>query len=274
METGFIHAETGGRKIAYRVIGEGTPLILCNRFRGTMDTWDPLFLTALAENYKVITFEYTGIGASTGALPTDIVEVARDVKDLADHLSIDQAVVVGWSYGGFVAQAATFLYPGLVTRTVLLGTNPPGNNEYPFEQAFLDAALKPVNDFEDEIVLFFEPASEISRNAALASHQRIAPALDIARIPATPELFQRYFAGGNTFREDPLKFREQFATTKTPVLVICGDHDVSFPVENWFPMIHKISTAQLIIMPQTGHGPQHQHPLLVAEYIRAFIANA
>lgn len=35
------------RTLAYRVIGQGEPIILTNRFRGTLDTWDPLFLENL-----------------------------------------------------------------------------------------------------------------------------------------------------------------------------------------------------------------------------------
>lgn len=33
-----------GDSIAYRRFGNGDPLLLTNRLRGTLDTWDPLFL--------------------------------------------------------------------------------------------------------------------------------------------------------------------------------------------------------------------------------------
>ena len=44
------------QKLAYRKIGRGSPIILTNRFRGTLDTWDPLFLDLLAKNNTVTTF--------------------------------------------------------------------------------------------------------------------------------------------------------------------------------------------------------------------------
>jgi hypothetical protein len=31
--------DTGDRKIAYRSIGKDLPIIMVNRFRGTLDTW-------------------------------------------------------------------------------------------------------------------------------------------------------------------------------------------------------------------------------------------
>jgi pimeloyl-ACP methyl ester carboxylesterase len=264
-------AKVEGRKLAYRSIGKGTPIIFVNRFRGTLDTWDPLFLDKVAENYNVITFDYTGIGSSTGTLPTDITVVAKDVKDLADYLKIKKTVVLGWSYGGTVAQAATLLYPELITHSILIGTGPPGKNEAPLEQAFLDAALKPINSFEDEIILFFEPKSQASVAAAKASHHRIAKRLDVSKIPSTMEVFNLYFKGGAGFREDKQNFREQLKSVKTPILIICGDHDISFAVENWYPFTRQLQNAQMITFLQSGHAPQHQYPELSAKYITDFI---
>jgi len=269
-ETRF--ADLGDRKIAYRSYGKGKAVIFVNRFRGTLDTWDPLFVASMAEKFNVIVFDYSGIGSSTGSLTPDITIVAKDVKDLADALKLDSVIVLGWSYGGLVAQTATLLYPNLVTHAVLVGTNPPGENKVPIEQAFYDAALKPLNDFDDEIVLFFEPKSESSRLAAKASHDRIHKKIDVAKIPSTMDVFQLYFGGGDTFREDALNFREQLKKTKTPILIISGDHDISFAVDNWYPIINQMTNAQMIVYSATGHAPQHQYPELTAQYIINFAA--
>ena len=75
--------EAAGRRIAYRSVGKGAPIILCNRFRGIMDVWDPAFLDSLAKNYQVIIFDYSGFGLSTGGPHTDILKFANDVKELA-----------------------------------------------------------------------------------------------------------------------------------------------------------------------------------------------
>ena len=267
-------ADVSGRKIAYRIIGQGTPIILVNRFRGTIDTWDPLFLDKLAGNYRVITFDYTGIGHSTGTLPTNLKEVAQDVKDLADFLKIEKTIIMGWSYGGLVTQVATLLFSDLITQTVLLGTGPPGERVVPLEQAFLDVALKPVNDFDDEIILFFEPLSEASKIEAKASHDRIAKRIDVSKIPSTMDVFQLYFQGSAGLTEDKDDFKGKLKTTKTPILIICGDHDISFAAENWYPLTRKLQTAQLIVLPQTGHAPHHQHIDLVVNYIHAFLEDS
>lgn len=268
-ETQF--AEINNKKIAYRQFGTGVPLFFVNRFRGIMDTWDPLFLDSLAEKNTVILFDYPGIGSSEGELPLDIVEVAGTVPALADHLGIDKFNVLGWSYGGLVAQAVTFQNQERVLKTVLIGTNPPGENAIPIEQVFFDHALKPINDLEDEYYLFFEPVSEKSRQAAQESHDRIGQRLERSLIPSTMEVFQRYIAGSGTMKEDKLNFREGYKTLKSPVLVISGDHDISFATENWFPLLRNAPTMQHIILNDAGHGPQHQYPKLTAGYINLFL---
>lgn len=264
-------AEINEKKLAYRTIGKGQPIVLVNRFRGTLDTWDPLFLDKLAENYKVITFDFTGIGSSRGTLPTDVIAVATDIKDLADHLKLKSIYLLGWSYGGTIAQVATIQYPQLISHSVLIGTGPPGKNDMPLEKAFLERALKPINNEEDEIVLFFEPTSAESIKASKLSHDRIAKRLDVSKIPSTQEVFDLYFKGGAGYREDKANFREQLKTTKTPILIISGDHDISFAVENWFALNRQLPTAQIIVYPQTGHAPQHQYPELTVNYITNFI---
>ena len=56
--------------LAFRAEGPdtGTPLLLLQRFRGTLDDWDPDFLLHLAEGRRVIRFDNAGIGASGGKI--------------------------------------------------------------------------------------------------------------------------------------------------------------------------------------------------------------
>ncbi|MEO6611679.1 MAG: alpha/beta hydrolase [Chitinophagaceae bacterium] len=272
-KTETLYAIIDNQKLAYRKFGEGSPIILTNRFRGTLDTWDPLFLDLLAQSNTVITFDYAGIGYSEGELPTDIKEVAAEVIKLADYLKIDKFNALGWSYGGLVAQYVTFLSPARVLKTIVIGSNPMGKNAMGIEQAFMERALKPVNDFEDAVVIFYEPTSEKSRAAAAASRDRIFAHADVSKIPATQEIFNRYFAVVPQLEEDKDKFREAYATLSTPVLVISSDHDISFAVENWFPLLKKAPTVQHIILPDSGHAMQFQYPELTTQYITTFLQN-
>lgn len=263
-------ATDSGKMIAYRSIGQGTPLILCNRLRGILDSWDPAFLDELAQFYQVIIFDYSGIGSSAGSLPTQIAGVAEDINFLAAQLKLDRFILAGWSYGGLVAQTFATHYPQKVSHLILLGTNPPGKNQHPLEQAFLDATMHEVNDLADETVLFFEPASDLSRQAAESYFERINARTEDQDVPVPKEKWNNYFAGAQDFAADGYGSRDRLATIPVPILVISGDHDPACPIENWYALSRKIPNLQMIMLGQTGHGPQSQYPELVARYIGDF----
>jgi pimeloyl-ACP methyl ester carboxylesterase len=248
-------------------------MILCQRFRGMLDDWDPLFLDELAKHYNVITFDYTGLASSTGTPHTNIKSFATDVVDLAKYLNLEKIIVGGWSFGGWVAQIVTTVFSDLVSQTILIGTRPPGKVSHDLEEIFIKTAYKPVNDLDDEIILFFEPISELSRKKAKESHDRIAQRTIDKDILVRLDQLQFYGKGGEDYVKDPYNAREMLTTTNIPILVISGDHEICFPPENWFELNRKLPTTQVVIIPRAGHGPQHQFPEMVAAYIHAFIVN-
>lgn len=266
------YVQVGRDRIAYRSIGAGKPMLLLTRMRGTLDTWDPLFLDLLAKSNRVITVDLPGVGYSAGTLPSDIGQAARFAAEFADALELEQLVIVGWSWGGTVAQTFLVDYPGSATHAVLIATAPPGPGGVPIQPAFLERAFKPVNDLDDEVVLFFEPSSPASVAAAKASRVRIYARDGVAeRIPSTPDEIRGYLGAAASYRDDAQNRRAALIATRTPILVISGDNDISTAVENWFALKGKIPTMHLVVYPRCGHAPQHQHPELAAEQIAAFL---
>lgn len=266
------HVQAGDARIAYRRLGSGPPLLLANRFRGTIDTWDPAFLDALARHHSVIVFDFPGIGYSDGTQPDTMEDAARSIDALATALDLDRFALLGWSWGGLVAQTYLLDHPERVTQAILLATNPPGQNAIPLQPAFLERALKPVNDLADEEVLFFEPKSERSRARAAASRTRIHRRAGVdARIPSQPDQFERYFRAAEAFHQDAVRRRDRLQEIRMPILVLCGDHDTSTAGQNWFPLIGRMRNAQFVFHSETGHAPHHQQPENVAEAIRLFL---
>jgi pimeloyl-ACP methyl ester carboxylesterase len=265
-------AESNGRKLAYRSVGVGDPILLCNRFRGTLDSWDPGFIDALATNFTVITFDYSGLGRSTGAQATSILEMAKDVQDLAASLQMKKIVVGGWSMGGMVAQTAAVQYQDLISHLVVIGAPPPGKPRFPADPIFLPTATKPVNDFEDSVILFFEPRSVASRQAARRSMARLERRSEDLDVPLTQAQWEGLLRGVADFhQEDRHNMLAKLKKARTPMLVLSGDREICFPVENWYALTREIQTLQLIVFPEAGHGPQHQHPEMAAEYITSFV---
>jgi pimeloyl-ACP methyl ester carboxylesterase len=267
--------DVAGRNLAYRSIGTGTPLVLGTRFRGNMDKWDPAFLDALVNSgFRVITFDHSGLGLSTGRATYSPIEMAADFRDLIAALNLKDVVIAGWSLGGLVAQSALALYPNDITHLVLIGSGPPGKLVKTAEPLFYEIAGKEINDENDNAILFFEPASAASRTASALSLQRMAMrthglsaevSIDFARAALGTEPKNPIFPAGPIL--------EALKKTTVPILHVGGDHDISFPIENWYALSQQLKTLQLVTFPQTGHGPQHQHPQMAADAIASFVRN-
>jgi pimeloyl-ACP methyl ester carboxylesterase len=58
--------------------GEVVPLVLLQHFRGNLDNWDPALVDALASHRRVITFDNTGVAASSGTTANTIEQMAYD----------------------------------------------------------------------------------------------------------------------------------------------------------------------------------------------------
>ncbi len=65
--TQFITA-ANGIKFAYRRMGEkkAVPIIWFNHLTSNLDNADPRIMDALAARYEIISFDYRGVGASSG----------------------------------------------------------------------------------------------------------------------------------------------------------------------------------------------------------------
>jgi pimeloyl-ACP methyl ester carboxylesterase len=266
-------AEVSGRKLAYRSIGSGYPIVLCQRFRGNMDSWDPAFLDGLASHgFQVIIFDYSGIGLSTGERTYSPPSLAKDAIELIGALGLQKVVIGGWSVGGIAAQIVFAMAGPKVSHVLLLATTPPGDLAKLGEQLFFDLAAKPKNDLSDTTALFFEPASEISREAAKRAVARLEERKHDLSVEVPADWAISAIAAGPRSPVFPAPaVLEAMKKTKTPILHIGGDHDIVFPVENWYALNRQLPTLQLLTFPVTGHGPQLQYVRESVDYIASFI---
>ena len=54
-------------------------------------------------------------------------------------------------------------------------------------------------------------------------------------------------------------------------LVINGDRDPCYPLQNQLLLHREIPNSRLAILPMAGHAPQHQFPVETAEMILDFL---
>ena len=100
--------EIDGATLRYRRFGDSVagapPLVCLQHFRGNLDNWDPGLVDLLAADRDVILLDNRGVGGSTGVLPDNVEDMARDALRFIDALEIKQVDLLGFSLGGYIAQ--------------------------------------------------------------------------------------------------------------------------------------------------------------------------
>ena len=88
----------------------------------TRATWDG-FVPALAQSYRVLTYDLCGHGES--ALPPDkpsLSVLSGQLVNLLDELGIARAAIVGFSLGGMINRRFAMDHPGRVSALVILNS--------------------------------------------------------------------------------------------------------------------------------------------------------
>lgn len=268
-ETSYIEAD--GIRFAYRTFGKTSdvPLVFCQRFRGTMDDWDPAFVNALAKERTVILFDSAGVGLSSGEVAETFYGTANYAVTFIEALGLKQVDLLGFSMGGYIAQLVTLDRPDLVRRLILAGTGGgTGEGTQSGKPEVFQVAFKPVNEPEDFLYLFFEP-TETSRAAGLEYLERLARRKDDRAPLVKPESVQAQIKSAVAWGTNSTF--DRLGEIKQPVLVANGDHDIMIPTINSFIVSQRIPNAQLIIYPDSGHGFLFQYPDLFAEHVSIFL---
>src|SRR5215475_6900069 len=107
----FTTVAVDGAQIVCRRVGKGRPLLVLNGFAATSSDWDPSFIDRLSSSNELILLNNRGLGGSTDdGQPFDIAKLADDAMHVIQTLGIGRARVMGWSMGGFIAQALAAKY--------------------------------------------------------------------------------------------------------------------------------------------------------------------
>jgi pimeloyl-ACP methyl ester carboxylesterase len=120
--------EIDGRRFAWRMLGEGAPLLLVNGYAASSADWDPALLTLLARSFELICPDNRGTGGSElgDADELTVGAMAVDLERLLDALELERAAVAGWSMGGYVSQRLALRAPARVSALTLLASAPAG----------------------------------------------------------------------------------------------------------------------------------------------------
>jgi pimeloyl-ACP methyl ester carboxylesterase len=255
-----------GISFAYRRVGNrgGIPLVLANYFAANLDDWDPLIVDGLAADRDVITFDYPGIGNSTGATPATVAELAVDCVGLLRALGLTTVDFLGFSLGGMVAQQIASSQPGMFRRMILCGTGPRGGEKMTFDELSADELKDPVA----LLLNAFFTSSDASQAAGHAYLDRLRRRDADRDTPVTTTAAAAELRAIRGWGEVPSTDRyAMLRTIRQPILIVHGAKDIVVDSVNAVILEENLCDATLLMLPDASHGAQSQHA-------EVFLANA
>jgi 3-oxoadipate enol-lactonase len=257
-------AQLNGIHLEYTDEGTGTPIVLLHAFPLNRTMWEPQ-IKPFSEDLRTIAIDLRGHGGSgRGHTPYTLEELATDIKDLLDHLHIQEAIFVGLSMGGYILMAFYRLYPDRVKGLVLADTR---------AQA----------DTPDGRTGRFEMIRTAETHGTNAIADIMMPRLLSAHTMKTdPELVQRVrrmiiHNPVETIVADLRAMAERSDSVSLliniarPTLLLVGELDQATPPSDARLMAERIPHAQLAILPGAAHLSNLEAPEAFNQSVLSFV---
>lgn len=246
---------------------------------------------AASAGVRWISVDRPGYGHSDPHPGRSLLDTADDVRELIDHLRLDQVAIAGESGGGPHAMAVAH---GLGTRArllVLLAAMGPGNEPWvrhgmrPSNRALYWLARLAPRTLRAPMRLMSAMTAKAERSPAFAQRlERSLPEPD-RRASADPEYQVRHLAGRDAFRQGVTGAAEELALfarpwrfavkeVSTPAHIWHGSLDVNVPISVARSMSHRLPRVTTHFFEDQAHAVAFDRRAEVMEVISSTLASA
>lgn len=222
----------------------GPVVVFLHGYTDSHHTWD-LNLPIFPRNFHIYALDQRGHGdSSRPECCYTQQDFAADVVAFLDAVGAEQAILVGHSMGSFIAQQVALDHPDRVQALVLVGSAPTvaGNEVALFLKSIVDTQVGTVDpDFvrEFQTSTFVRPVPRSYIDTLVS---------ESLKVPA--RVWQATLDG--LIAED---HSARLGEIDVPVLVVGGDMDGFFSVEQQQALVAALPNATYILYPDTGHAP-------------------
>lgn len=257
---GRLRVQTGGT--------DGPAILFWPSLLMTGDMW-----TAQARHfrthYRVILVDPPGHGGSDRLSATFTFEqCARSIAEVLDGLGVDRAHVVGNSWGGMIGATFAAAYPDRIGAAVLMNcTASAAGRRQRLEYGALLRVARLLGRIRPPLTrsvlnAFLGPTTFSTRPDVVAAVRAAVESVDIdsgawavrSVVPLRPDQ------------------RAGLAAVRTPVLVVAGAEDATFPLSETAAMAQAIPGATLVVLDGVAHLAALEDPPLVNRLIDEFLA--
>lgn len=228
--------------------------------------------------FRIISYDQRGHGESSQTGPLTYAQLADDLEQLRHHLVGKPAIILGGSFGGYIALTYAVKYQGSYSHLILRGTAPSWHHEIKALANARDAASRyPDIDpayWERFFLGVIGSEEEMRRNsAALAplANGRLhkhggntgdAEKKSSIRLETARELFRV----GHDY-----DVRDKLGTIDAPTLIVSGTDDWTCTIDNAYFMVERIPNAILLAVGGAPHAVHVDSAKLVKRTIVDFI---
>lgn len=233
-------------------------------------------LPQLADIAQVVVLDQRGHGRSDWGTPEtwNLKQWAADVNGFADALGIEHPIVLGESFGGFVAQQYAGTYPAHPAGLILVSCGP----RFATEQETA-AHIGGSHGAEVAAVINRRSGPDEELEAMQEWRRVVGPLLAIHRDPTLERLealritrmeLNRHFEPDG-FSMD---LRPLLARIRCPTLIIVGEHDILVPP----PLVDEFrqglspELGRLEVIPNASHQVLTDNPSVSWRLVREFLA--
>lgn len=257
------HVTVCGTRVRVRIEGTGKPLLMLMGIGGHIDMWHPL--ADHLRGRRLVMFDFPGTGESTmPRFPPTMAHSAFFVRQLMRKLGLRRADLIGYSWGGLLAQQLAAQHPAAVGRMVLACTGP-GVLSVPADLRVAARLLTPLRYYSPTYLAAIAAdtyGGRFRRDPTLVSEE-------VGRRMAHPPtmagyLFQLVTAG--TFSTIAVAPR-----IRQPTLILAGDDDPIVRTTNQQLLHRLLRSSQLCILEDQGHLVLLDTPELSGPIVSAFL---
>ena len=263
-------------------LGQGRPLILLHGGPGLDGSVffpgiDPL----ASEGWRLLAIDHRGNGRSDAGDPATwtVARMADDVEAVITALELERPVVLGWSFGSFVAQAHILRHQ-TAAGYVLMGTvaepgalHAVGERLAAFEPAYLRDQV--TSSWERERLVQTPEdcrrllADQMPFHVADPTSPLVAELNAADRIVYRPEVLRHFSAEGDYGLVDQ---RAELARSRVPVLILSGAEDRTTPPGSAHELAELLPFGEEAVIAGAAHMMLYEQPEATLAALRAFLA--
>jgi pimeloyl-ACP methyl ester carboxylesterase len=261
--------------------GEGRPLVALHGGPGLDGSvWFPALDHFTPSGYRLLAPDHRANGRSDAGDPArwTVPQRADDVEALIEALSLENAVVIGWSFGSFVAQSHMVQH-GSASAYVLMGTvSHPGalaNVEHElatFEPESLRAQV--AASWADEATVETPEAAkqllaeQMPFHVADPTGPLVAELNAADRVVHRPEVLRHFAAGGEY---GMLDLREDLRSVMKPTLILSCADDRTTPAASAAELTAFLPHCEQIVIPDCAHMVPYEQPDAFCAALASFL---